>query len=335
MSKSVWLLNLPQWLTEAGLKVELWPNWETRSRNSGGYTGSVKGVVVHHTASNTKPQNDCAYNFDNAEYRPVGAVLLDRDGIVWIGASGATNCAGKGAWPRPGHKNSKGEYIPVDQGNAHTFSIEGANNGSQPWPAVQQRSYVTLCAVLCIKLNLQPIDVVSHFEWTPRKIDPAGKSEWSPGGGQWNMDAFRASVAERIVELSAPKPPPYTPYPPRADAQFGNEFTMKMLKSPVRIFDTRHEKSGSVKAGKTVTVNVPKDVQSESMFVTVTAINPSGKGYVTVWDGVGAQPTASALNFMPGVNVANTTGVAVAGGKSFKLFASAETGIAIDVVSIG
>ena len=80
---------------------------------------------------------------------------------------------------------------------------------------------------------------------------------------------------------------------------------------------------------------MPKDVQSESMFVTVTAINPSGKGYVTVWDGVGAQPTASALNFMPGVNVANTTGVAVAGGKSFKLFASAETGIAIDVVSIG
>lgn len=331
---SVWLLNLPQWLTEAGIKVETWPGWETRSRNSGGYTGSVKGIVVHHTASNTKPQNDCAYNFDNAEYRPVGAVLLDRDGVVWIGAAGATNCAGKGAWPRPGHKNSKGEYIPVDQGNAHTFSIEGANNGSQPWPAAQQQSYVTMCAVLCIKLNLQPIDVVSHFEWTPRKIDPSGTSEWSPGGGQWNMDAFRASVSQRIAEMSAPKPPPYTPYPPRQDAQFGNEFDMKMLKAPVRIFDTRHEKSGALKPNSTTKIDVPKDVKSESMFITVTAINAREKGFVTVWSGEGERPTASCLNYDSGVTVANTTGVSVKGGTSFKVYAKGATDLAIDVVSV-
>jgi hypothetical protein len=109
---------------------------------------------------------------------------------------------------------------------------------------------------------------------------------------------------------------------------------MKMLKAPVRIFDTRHEKSGALKSNSTTKIDVPSDVKSESMFITVTAINAREKGFITVWSGEGERPTASCLNYDSGVTVANTTGVLAKGGTSFKVYAKGATDLAIDVVTV-
>lgn len=189
----IWLHSLPRWMDEAGIAHREWPGWETRSRSTGGYD-ALHAIGVHHTASNTTPDNDCGYIWDNPynSDRPIGAVLLDRTGLVTIGAAGATNTQGKGG----PYTTSKG-VTPKDSANRYWFSIEAANSGTgERWPDVQQDAYVRLCRKLCDELGLNPAtDVPAHFEWSPgRKFDPAGQSRYASGGNLWNMDAFRADV---------------------------------------------------------------------------------------------------------------------------------------------
>lgn len=332
MTQSVWLLNLADWCRDAGLKVEEWPSWTTRSRSSGGFTGSVKGIIVHHTASNTKPQNDCAYMFDNAQYAPVGSVLLDRSGTVWVGAAGATNCAGKGAWP--GGKNSKGEAIPVDSGNAHCFNIEAANagQGGDPWPEAQQAAYLTLVAMLCDKFDLDPLkDCISHFEWSPgRKYDPAGPSAYAKDG-LWDMNRFRADAKARLDQMQGAALLPPLPEPV---IELGSDIDMKILKQPVRIYDSRTVKEGKFKENETRTFKLPNDLKNASaVHLTVTAAAPDANGHLIVWSGKNDTPNISNLNYTPSVGaIANTTITAVHGG-SFKVFARSGTHVILDVLA--
>lgn len=95
---NVWTHDLPDLFNEAGIKVILWPGWELRSRASGGYD-QIRAIGTHHTASNTKPENDCGWMWVNTANtaRPIGACLLDRNGTVWFGAAGATNCVEPGS----------------------------------------------------------------------------------------------------------------------------------------------------------------------------------------------------------------------------------------------
>lgn len=196
-----WLLDLPDVVDAAGLEVRCWDGWETRARSSGGYD-ALYAVFGHHTASSADPDDDAAYMWDNAEDRPIGAVLLERDGRVTVGAAGATNTQGKGGpWTL-----SRGT-IPVDKGNAYGIAVEAANNGTgEAWPIAQQEAYVTLVAALCAAYDLDPRrDVLAHFEWCEpscpgRKSDPAGPSAWATGAASWDMDAFRGAVADENNE---------------------------------------------------------------------------------------------------------------------------------------
>lgn len=201
---SIWLHSLPDVLRAAGLTVEVYPGWRLRSRSSGGYD-SLLAVQVHHTASRTTPKNDMSWMWDNAPERPIGACHLARNGVWTVGAAGATNTSGKGG-PL---KTSKGT-IPLDAANRHVLSVEAANDGvGEAWPKVQQDSYVTgvnaFCRAYGIGYDLG--DVHGHFEWTDRKIDPAGPSKYATGRDSWNMDLFRSDVRN----LSTPPTP--TPDP--------------------------------------------------------------------------------------------------------------------------
>ena len=198
---TIWLTDLPDVLRAAGLTVTVWPGWEGRSNKRGGYDG-IYGIAVHHTAGNSDAPNDCRYMWDNAALRPIGAIHLARDGSVTVGAAGQTNCQGLGG-PL---KTSRGT-IPKDRGNSHAIAIEAANNGvGEPWPTAQQDAYVAMCAALCNAYGLQPDDVFAHFEWAPtRKIDPWGPSRYA-GRSKWDMDAFRADVADAMTPVQPPQP---------------------------------------------------------------------------------------------------------------------------------
>jgi len=191
---SIWLHDLPDVLARSGYPVDRYQRWETTSRGSGGYD-ALHAVGVHHTASNTAPANDMNYMWRNSPNEPVGAVYLARDGRWTVGAAGATNTQGKGG----PYTTSKGT-TPLNAANRYWISIEAANAGTgEAWPVAQQDSYVKGCAALCEAYGFDPTrDVIAHFEWTNRKIDPFGPSKWA-GHAKWDMPAFRADVAAQTT----------------------------------------------------------------------------------------------------------------------------------------
>ncbi|MET0415646.1 MAG: hypothetical protein ABW022_06460, partial [Actinoplanes sp.] len=70
--------------------------WQTRARSSGGFPVVPLAVWWHHTASSTTPASDLSYMIDGSDDAPVGNMLIDREGVCWPIAAGASNCAGKG-----------------------------------------------------------------------------------------------------------------------------------------------------------------------------------------------------------------------------------------------
>jgi len=336
---ATYLLSLADWCREAvgAENVIEEPGWQTRGRGSGGYTPAAgpTHIGIHHTAGKTSPDNDKRYMWYNADAKPIGAVLLDRDGKIHVGCAGATNTQGKGK----SLTNSRGVVVPENKQNEYVFSIEGANAGTgEAWPQVQQDAYVNLCAVLCIKLGLSAGDCIGHFESAPgRKADPAGPSQWEDGTGLsagktrvWNMDAFRGSVLQRIAELQAPTIEPL----PEPIIELGSEIDMQILKAPARIYDSRTEKAGKLKVREARTIKLPKDLKSASaIHVTATATEQEAHGFLTIWDGDGETPLSSNLNFAPGNGaVANTTITAVKNGE-FKVYTQAVTHVVFDVVA--
>ena len=209
---------MARWHRDAGLDVVEFDGWQTRSRSSGGYD-DVLAIQEHHDASSPKRTGRAAAeaHWLHHKDRPVGAISTDRDGVHWIGAAGATNTSGKGGPLR----TSRG-VIPKDQANRFVISRESANNGTgEPWSDVQLESIQLANAAIIhglandgaydarrrdfVQIILNPAhpgDLHGHFEWTDRKIDPAGGKYAQPGDPwlRWDMNRWRRDVAARLHE---------------------------------------------------------------------------------------------------------------------------------------
>jgi hypothetical protein len=182
--------------------------WERRARSSGGFPAPPLAVFWHHTASNTTPLNDLSYMINGNPDAPVGNWLVDRDGICYPIAAGASNCAGKG-----GPSSFSRGTIPADGGNTRGWQIECANSGTGgPWPVAQIDATFTLSNALNARVGNQPTDVISHAVgsgggWTNRKIDPATAAAvqggWRPrsvnSSGTWSLDDLRSECAARAA----------------------------------------------------------------------------------------------------------------------------------------
>jgi hypothetical protein len=188
---SKYLTDLATVCRNAGLPVREYGGWQTRARGSGGYdSGRPTHVMAHHTASPTSwsGQKDADYCAVGDEDAPLSNLYLDRDGVVWVLAAGATNTNGSG-------HDYWGGGVPDNSMNSYAIGIEANGGYGSAWPQVQQEAYVTLCATLCDHYNIPTKHVRGHFEWAPdRKVDPSGPSNWSSGSASWNMDQFRADV---------------------------------------------------------------------------------------------------------------------------------------------
>jgi N-acetylmuramoyl-L-alanine amidase len=156
--------------------------------------------MVHHTASKpaTDGARDVSYIIAGSAVAPIANLYLDRAGMFWVCAAGATNTNGAG-------RDSWGGGVPDNRMNEYAIGIEIANDGvGEPYTQAQQDAVVAACVALCAAYDISPHEVRAHFEWAPaRKIDPTGPSRWSPYGGKWAMSAFRA-------DITAPIPPPST-----------------------------------------------------------------------------------------------------------------------------
>lgn len=334
---NLWLPDLDDWLRDiGGLNVDTWPGWLTRSRSSGGYD-DILGICAHHDASSTTYTlaSACKNGFETAEFAPVGMSRLNRGDGKWvIGAAGATNTQGVG-----GPMACSRGTIPADSGNRYVIAIEAMNNGvGEPWSLAQQKSYVTGIAAMIVglrrqgaynaatgryqKIHLDPRrkgDIHAHFEWTTRKIDPAGPSQWADLADRykrWKMDAFRNSVALEVDRLeSSDMPSLFEPIDPQ------------------RHLDTRWQGFAALEPNKVYTLPKPEWVpeNASALVLNITATNASGYGYIKAWAAGGAEPNSTVLNYEPGGGaICNMITVKCSGG-SYALLALTKTDVVIDV----
>jgi hypothetical protein len=209
-----YLTDLAEVCRSAGVEVEEVEGWEYRARGSGGYgDGRPWAVMWHHTASNTTPANDVNYICYGNPDAPVANLYIDRDGVVWVCAGGATNTNGKG-----GPVTVSRGTVPLDQMNTYAVSMELANTGTgEPWPRVQIDSAFAVSLAVARAYGLEADDALSHAGWCEpscpgRKIDPATadavQGPWRPrsinSAGTWSQDDLRAELRRR----AAPTPPP-------------------------------------------------------------------------------------------------------------------------------
>lgn len=109
---------------------------------------------------------------------------------------------------------------------------------------------------------------------------------------------------------------------------------------PQRLYDSRVKgmySGNPFKPGQIYTLGLQgmPDVPAtaEGIFVTVTADAPVGEGFATIWDGDGAQPVPSNLNWTKeSAAIANTTYTNLNQG-TFKIVVSSETHLIFDVVA--
>jgi len=198
-------------LRAGGLTVVEVDGWQTRARGSGGYDpGRPTHIMAHHTASGPGSDGwpDVSYIIDGSPDAPLANLYLDRGGLWWILAGGATNTNGKG-------RDTWGGGVPDDSMNTYAIGIEAANDGvGEPWPEAQTDGYLAGVAALCAAY-LIPVDHVrAHAEWAPdRKVDPAGPPRWATGPHTWNMPHFR----DDVDHANQPAPTPTPPTPPQED----------------------------------------------------------------------------------------------------------------------
>lgn len=320
---SVWLGSLPDVLRESGYPVNVYPGWETRSRSSGGYD-TLLGIQVHHTASSGRyPLNEMRYMWETASTKPIGAVYLEPNGTWTVGAAGATNTSGKG-----GPMVTSRGTVPLDAGNRFLLAIEAANPGDgTPWPEAQQDSYVKGCAALSRRyfggILLVPGDCGAHFEWTSRKVDPAGSSRYAAGANKWNMTKFRADVVGALA-------PPTTPNPPLPGAP--DMFTPIQ---PFRNSDTRAYGGAGLPAGVTHEFGLNPDIvptNATAVAVNVAMLPAGAPGFLSLWPGPKSnpRPNTSIINAEAG---GAHNGAAIVGCPAGRInvFVSTQAHIVIDV----
>lgn len=114
--------------------------------------------------------------------------------------------------------------------------------------------------------------------------------------------------------------------------------------TPQRLVDTRpggetvdgvHDKGGVLTANQQYYFQISGrggvPVGADAAVVNVTAVNPAGTGFVTVWPCSGAAPTASNVNVKAGVNVANLVFAKLDAGGGICVKASVGTHLIVDL----
>lgn len=199
----------------------------------------IRGVLWHHTATNrARFLSDPAPTLNMCKYGrtspylppPLCNMLFDRNGEIWMIATGVANHAGYGSAPG----------IPKNMGNHYLIGIEMESSGIAPWdwtPAQLKMAPIVGAALEKRYMqNLPPEErlQLGHLEYSSEgKIDPAG---W-PGG----MNGLRASI-NKILAAPAPKPPVQK-----------DEFDMA---TPEQVVDLMFKKGFARQGGATGTTNL-------------------------------------------------------------------------------
>lgn len=100
--------------------------------------------------------------------------------------------------------------------------------------------------------------------------------------------------------------------------------------APQRVFDSR--RTGRSAAGSVVRVETNLSPSVEAVAVQLTVVDAAGPGYLTAWDGAGAVPEVSALNYGSAAHVDGNFMIVPVRDSAFSIVASADVGIIVDVM---
>jgi hypothetical protein len=196
-------------IIEAGAHTKAARQYATSGYPSGGPRLSDK----HHTAQHVNTSDQSSINYLNGTNHPDKYVMAnvyphkESPYTLTIIAAGPTYTAGKG-----GPLGT----VPQDRGNQYGWSWECPNNGvGEHWPLQLQQTMVIGAAVEMEFFGWRAVveRFPAHFEWTSRKIDPAGNSRYATGGNKWDMNAFRHDVEAKHLELYSEPEEPEVPPP--------------------------------------------------------------------------------------------------------------------------
>ena len=96
---------------------------------------------------------------------------------------------------------------------------------------------------------------------------------------------------------------------------------------PRRILDTRT--AARLRSGQSLVVDIA--TTATAAIVNLTAVGPSGPGFLTLYPCGAAIPTSSNLNVVAGTIVANRAVVSTGGSRQFCLYSSVDTDVVIDL----
>lgn len=244
-------------------------------------------------------------------------VLVDVSG--WIDATGLRTVAvtpTRLVDTRPGQRQAlavaqqrlvAGGLLTVDVGSWPGAAGATAATVNVTASAPQASGFITVLPGPCAAATLPPSTSSLNVR---AGRDVAAAATVGLGGGQ--LCVYASTATDVVVDLQA---------------LHGTPGGATHVVDPRRIVDTR----SVVRIGSGQTLPVDLGVVAEAAIVNLTAVAPSGSGFLTLYPCGDTMPTASNLNVVPGVIVANRALVSTGATNRFCLYSSVGTDAVIDV----
>ncbi|MEO7060206.1 MAG: N-acetylmuramoyl-L-alanine amidase [Lapillicoccus sp.] len=208
MSAPLTAAQMLQVLTAEGVAVVEIPGWQEHNRNHKGPFGSVNGLIIHHTGSDTADADTYArttlWNGFPSLPGPLCQAGGAPDGRIYMVGNGRCNHAGGGdaavlarvipedvpldAELHP----TKGNLDGID-GNRHFYGLEIMYSGAHAMSPAQHDAAVKWSAAICRAHGWSARSVIGHREWSKDKPDP----------GSITMGQFRRDVQARLDATAA------------------------------------------------------------------------------------------------------------------------------------
>jgi hypothetical protein len=210
------------------------------------------------------------------------------------------------ALPAAQRRLGPGQLLAVDVAAVHAGAT-GAATVNVTAAAPDGGGFISVLPGPCANVNLPPS--TSNLNVTAGH-DVAASATVALGNGE--LCVFTSTGSDVVVDLQA------------LHGVVGNGLTAV---DPHRILDTRT--TGRLGRGQTLPVEI--GTIAAAAIVNLTAVDPSGNGFLTLYPCGAAIPTASNLNVVAGDVLANRAVVSTGASSRFCVYSSVDTDVVIDV----
>ena len=193
-------------LKSAGLKVVEEPGWATRG-NRWNVNGKPEGVMQHHTAPPNPYPIKALYPTTALQYRIKCNMATHPDGTLFMVAYKACNYSSGPGMLDVLKNNVRKSIAPTHNalkrglkgGNRHFWNYENSHPGDgSPIPEVQLETIIESTRIVINHFELDVEQIISHAEWTRRKIDP----RWN-GSNRIAINQIREGVRSDDMAIMA------------------------------------------------------------------------------------------------------------------------------------